>query len=874
MKYPAQLIVALGFVVGPTDWLDSKTSAQPPKIEALGQRELQFFESKIRPLLVEHCYACHSSEAGKAEGGLLVDSRPDLLKGGDSGPAVVVGDPRRSILMKAVLYEDLGTAMPPADAGGKLKSDEIAALEQWIRYGLPDPRSKSTAAKKETTENSTWWAFQPIKTASVPTVDSAWAKTDIDKFIAKTHQSNGLTPSPQAESHILLRRLHFDLTGLPPTPDEIASFEKAIKSSSWDQAYAQRVDELLASKQFGVHWGRHWLDVARFAESSGRDINITYPYAWRYRDYVIDSVNQDKPYDDFIREQLAGDLLPSKNDRDRASKLTATGLLAVGSRALNEMNPRQFALDQADEQIDTVFQATMGLTVACARCHDHKFDPIPQKDYTAVAGIFLSTKTLYGVPGLQQGRNAAKPLALPEEANLPHILPSIAKSEVQQMVARYREITGEMEEMQQERIRMFREMQSKGGSPTPDIQRDVVRRQALERQKGQVESKLMEYDDNGNPVALAMGVLDKPRGSSTNFTPPFARFVGRDMRDRTPFDAITDSPFFARGDLEMAGDKIPRGVPNLFGTAAGVKIPSDSSGRLELANWIVDPKNPMTSRVAVNRVWNWLLGQGLVTSVDNFGTTGSEPSHPELLDYLASRFRKHWSTKTLVREIVLTATYRQASTFDEAKLTIDPDNAYLWRMNPRRLEAESIRDAVMLASGTLDLRPQIGSTIARNGVGPADRNAVPLLQQFMNRRDRFASAPVEPAGRSIYLGLPRDSQPEILALFDMPDGTSVQGKRETTNVPAQSLFMMNSDWIAKQSSSLAGRITKAFPGKSTDQITSRLELAYRSTLGRSPSAVEAGAAEKLIASFGSSSDAAWTSLARSLFASAEFRYLD
>ncbi len=404
--------------------------------------------------------------------------------------------------------------------------------------------------------------------------------------------------------------------------------------------------------------------MARFAESSGRDINVSYPYAWRYRDYVIDSVNRDKPYNQFIREQIAGDLLPFRDDKDRAEKLTATAFLAVGSRALNEMNPRQFALDQADEQIDAVFQATMGLTVACARCHDHKFDPISQKDYTAVAGIFLSTKTLYGVPGLQQGRNAAKPLALPEDAGLAKVSSPISKTEIQQLIARYDEMNREMEEMRVERFRMIQQANSSGTQPTQDVQRDFVRRQALERQKGIVEAKLMEYDDDGNPLALSMGVVDKTSATSA---PSFARFVSRDIRDRSGFDSITDSPFFARGDLEMAGDKIPRGVPSLFGNADQVSIPADTSGRLQLADWIVDEQNPLTARVAVNRIWNWLIGQGIVAGVDNFGTTGNEPSHPALLDYLSKKFQSHWSVKQIVREIVLSATYQQASTFDEGK---------------------------------------------------------------------------------------------------------------------------------------------------------------------------------------------------------------
>jgi hypothetical protein len=841
---------------------EAKVQADEPK--PLSDRELQFFEGKVRPLLVKHCYACHSTESGKAEGGLRVDTRAALLKGGDSGPAVVIGDSRRSILMRAVLYDDLKVAMPPADAGGKLKNEEIAVLDQWIKMGLPDPREDVNADLDNSYDEARkWWAFQPLQSVDVPAASGDWDRNAIDRFIAEGLREQGLKPSSSAAPETLLRRIHFDLTGLPPSFDDIQAFQASIQKVGMNAAYEARVDQLLSSRDFGVHWGRHWLDVARFAESSGRDINISYPYAWRYRDYVIDSFDRDKPYDQFLVEQLAGDLLPYQNSQDQAEKLVATGFLAVGSRALNEMNPRQFALDQADEQIDAVFQATMGLTVACARCHDHKFDPIPQKDYTAVAGIFLSTKTLYGVPGLQQGRNSAKPLALPDDAKLPHVLAAVPKKSIDDMVQNFDEITREMDEMRRER---FQQMAQSGNSV--DLQREVRRRQTLERQKGNLEARLMEYDDSGRPVALTMGVLDKPAVS--NASTPFPRFVSRDFRGRTGFETISDSPFFARGELDLAGDKIPRGVPNILGNADQVTLNPSSSGRLELAQWIVDRNNPMTARVAVNRIWNWLIGQGIVASVDNFGTTGNQPTHPALLDYLAKSFQENWSTKALVRQIVLSATYQQASTFHEEHFTIDPENAYLWRMNPRRLDGESIRDAVLLTSGTLDTKPTIGSSVARNGLGPIDR---PPLLGPMYQRPSLGSTPTF-FGRSIYLGLPRDAQPELLALFDAPDAASVQGKRECTNVPAQSLFMMNSDWIAEQAAALAQRILAVHPGKVTDRLESRVELAYQLTLGRKPTASEHGAAKQLISAMGSNPTTAWTSLARGLYASAEFRYLD
>ncbi len=833
----------------------------------LTDRQLQFFEGKVRPLLVKHCYECHSTEAGKAEGNLLLDSRPGLLEGGDSGPAVVLGDPRRSLLMRAVRYEDLDLAMPPTEAGGKLSGEAIAVFEQWVAMGLPDPRLEATLdASRPAVEASRWWAFQPLQAPDLPEAFRGQDRSAIDYFIGEKLLAIGLKSSPRASTEQLLRRLHFDLTGLPPRLEELQRFHQQAMAASWEAAYRQRVDELLASPQFGVHWGRHWLDIARFAESSGRDINMAYPYAWRYRDYVIDSFNRDKTYADFLRQQLAGDLLPFKTPEERAENLIATGFLAVGSRALNEMNPRQFAVDQADEQIDTVFQATMGLTLACARCHDHKFDPMSQRDYTAVAGIFLSTKTLYGLPGLQNGRNASKPLALPEEAHLPMLAKPISRTAFEDMLAQYRQLDLQLADLQRERLRQFQANTPMTTNANPA--REVLQRQQLERQKSQLEGQLMEYDDDGRPVALAMGVVDKPLSSSQS---PFARFVGRNLRDRSAFESIADSPFFARGELEMAGDKVRRGVPQLLGNADQFQVADDVSGRLELAAWIVDPGNPLTPRVAVNRIWTWLIGQGLVKSVDNFGTTGSTPSHAELLDYLALSFQSHGSTKQLVREIVLSNSYQQASTYDSGSFEIDPENSYLWRMNPRRLEAESIRDAVLCAAGVLDDNPTIGSSIARRGLGPIDRPPGFLPAAFRRAPE---SLDADFVGRSIYLGLPRDALPEILSLFDGADATSVQGKRESTNVPSQSLFMLNSDWIAEQSRALAKRVLQTYPGPMLESFEDRLRLVYQLTLCRSPAKEEIAAARLLLSQMGLHPETGWSSLARGLFASAEFRYLD
>ncbi len=374
---------------------------------AITPEQSTFFEAKIRPVLAEKCYSCHSAQAEKVKGELLVDTRAGTLRGGENGPAIVPGDLGKSLLITAMRWQDADTGMPPKNKGGKLPESVIADFEQWVKMGAPDPREgASTVAKAyDPVAAKSWWAYQPMTKPAVPQPkDAGWAKTNIDRFILAKLEEKNLKPVADADAATLTRRLYLDLSGLPPPPGATAN-----------------VDQLLNSRQFAERWARHWLDVARFAETTGRDVNVTMPEAWRYRDYVIDAFHADKPFDQFIREQIAGDLLPDSGDADRAKKLIATGFLAVGPKPLNGTDPRQFAVDLADEQIDTVSQAFMGMTVSCARCHDHKFDPISQKDYTALAGILLSTETRFGTVGGVQGRNASTLVEIPASAGLKKI---------------------------------------------------------------------------------------------------------------------------------------------------------------------------------------------------------------------------------------------------------------------------------------------------------------------------------------------------------------------------------------------------------------------------------------------------------------------
>ncbi len=382
--------------------------------EKLPREHVEFFEKKVRPVLVQHCYSCHAKDAKKIGGGLLLDSKQGWVKGGNTGPAIVPGDPDESLLISAVQHIDL--EMPPK---GKLPDSQIDDLVQWVKMGAPDPRDDVTAQliKREINieQGRQYWAFQPPQRRDAPAVkNAAWPAGDIDRFVLAKLEADGITPVADADPAVLIRRLYFDLIGLPPSPEDVDAFVKecSAKSASGDSALETLVDKLLASPQFGERWGRHWLDVARYAESTGMERNVTFPAAWRYRDYVIEAVNNDKPYDQFVREQIAGDLLPGTDEKNRDERIIATGFLAMGPKSLNERNRDVFVMDVVDEQIDVASRAVMGITVSCARCHDHKFDPFPQQDYYALAGIFRSCQTYYGATGGQGNRQPSSLIAL------------------------------------------------------------------------------------------------------------------------------------------------------------------------------------------------------------------------------------------------------------------------------------------------------------------------------------------------------------------------------------------------------------------------------------------------------------------------------
>ncbi len=878
VKTSSLLAFSIALLPAATAFAALDEAAKPAAQITAEQRD--FFEKKIRPVLADKCYKCHAENSDKIKGGLTLDTREGLRRGGENGPAVVPGDLKESLLIEAVRYANKDFAMPPEKAGGRLADEVIKDFEKWVQMGAPDPRAGTAkiVKKYDAEKAKEWWSYQPPK-KSPPLVvkDAAWPKTDLDRFILAGLEAKGLKPVPDADKLTLIRRVYFDLAGLPPSMPEITAF---VQDKAPD-AFAKVVDRLLASPQFGERWGRHWLDVARFAESSGKDFNTAYPHSWRYRDYVIAAFNADKPYDEFIREQIAGDLLPAKDDRERAEHQIATGYLAIGTKSLNEQNPRQFALDVADEQIDTISQGILGMTIACARCHDHKFDPIPQREYYAMAGIFLSTDTRYGTAAGLQNRHPSKLIELPTGANVPKLAKTMSAEERTR-----KEI--QLVALKKERDELIAERQKARRSGAAENPQAGVRALRLIAQVGELEAELNAFDTAGQPKGLAMGVMDRPAaGSAEGFGGRFREGIRSQIYARpAAFGAITDSPLFARGEPDKPGEKVPRGFISALSHAEAPAIPARSSGRREFADWMTAAENPLTARVMTNRVWHWLFGRGIVESTDNFGTTGQMPKNQALLDDLALRFRDGgWSVKKLVREIVLSRSYQLGSGFEGKAFAADPENTLNWRMSQRRLDAECIRDAMLATSRQLQLQPPTGSPVALAGEGPLARPRGGNAESMINAATNV---------RSVYLPIVRDLLPDALAAFDFPEPSLVIGARETTNVPSQALFLLNSPFVAVQAQRLGERVVGSYPagpnGGASANLDERIAYAYWLVFCRPPTNSERTAAAAFFRKFpaawskGDNSTpgfrnpeavtAAWTSFCRALFASAEFRYLN
>jgi hypothetical protein len=758
-----------------------------------GAEDYQFFEAKVRPLLVERCYSCHSARSRKQRGGLRLDTRAGIRTGGDNGPAIVPGDPEKSLLIQAVRYRHESLQMPPKK---RLPDGETATLVEWVRRGAPIPEDVAEAASTvDLVQGRKFWSFQPPQRTPSPEARNAtWANCAIDTFILAELEKQGLEPSPPAARRVLVRRAYFDLIGLPPRPEDVEAF---VRDSAPD-AYPRLVERLLASPRYGERWGRFWLDLARYCDI-GESWSESKAQSYLYRDWVVRAFNEDLPYDRFVQKQLAADLMPGAVPADRA----ALGFLGLSPTYWKELKLdkdviKTIVAEEWEERIEAVTSTFLGLTVACARCHNHKFDPITMQDYYALAGVFASIR--------------------PVDRTL---LPDDRAAVVRQARDRVRALEGQISALQKKK-------------PAPP-----EREQQVSEWKAQIEQLKKATPDYDSPLAPAVDeaslhvLADGPHRTRLEWRAGASQDVAMQMR----------------GNPANAGAVVPRRFLAVLSPDAPRPF-HQGSGRLGLARALVTEGAPLSARVLVNRIWKHHFGRGLVETPSNFGTQGERPSHPRLLDDLTARFIGHgWSLKWLHREIMLSATYRQASSSTDPasarSQSVDPDNRLLGRMNRKRLEVEAWRDAMLAVSGSLDLHM---------GGPPQD------LGDPKNRR------------RTIYGTIKRRELNDLLRLNDFPDPTAHSPARIPTTTPLQQLFVLNSPFIQQQALALVQRLNAETPGSTEGRVQRAYHLLYGrpATVGQVKRAVEFLAAGP----DGLASDARWQQYAQVLLGSNEFLFVD
>ena len=795
---------------------------QPAAGADVSPEGLDFFEKKVRPILVNHCYECHSAKSKKVEGSFLLDARDSLIKGGDSGPGLVPGDPDQSLFITAVRQTDKDLRMPPKQ---KLSASQIADLETWVKMGAPDPRTVVTAPITATAspkygigleEGRKFWSFQPVQDYPLPKVkDATWPRTPVDDFILARLESAGVTASPTADKRTLLRRVTFDLTGLPPTPGEMNDFLADTSS----QAFEKVVDRLLDSPRYGERWGRHWLDVVRYADTCGNSSDYPVPQAHKYRDWVIRAFNRDMPYDQFLREQLAGDLLPEGSEAERYERITATGYLAIAKRfGGNRKGDPHLTVE---DTIDNLGRAVLGYSIACARCHDHKFDPITMSDYYGLYGIFSSTR--YPFPGAEVVKKQED------------FVPLMRSEEIAALLKPFNEKVAALEaEIKQLEVA---ESEAKKAADSPDKKAQV---EAATKAVTEARKKRTAVQAEAPIINSAYAVVDaEPANAKVHL----------------------------RGDPKRLGDEVPRHFPNVLG---GQELPADckTSGRLQLAEWLTDAKNPLTARVMVNRLWQYHFGQGIVRTSNDFGRRGTAPSHPELLDYLAARFVANgWSVKAIHKLILLSHTWQLASTDVSESAKLDPNNELFWKFTRHRLDAEAIRDTMLFVSGDLDEQ-----------AGGAHPFPPQHTWQWTQHSPFFAV--YETKRRSVYLMQQRFRKNPYLALFDGADPSSSTGVRLQSTTPLQALFLMNDPFAHSQAKKFADRVTLA----AADEIA-RIDMAYQIAMNRSPTAEEQNDCADFLKKYREKLTAlktpadqleakTWAALARAIMSTNEFVFVD
>jgi Protein of unknown function (DUF1553)/Protein of unknown function (DUF1549)/Planctomycete cytochrome C len=905
---------------------------------------VEFFEAKVRPLLVTHCYECHSEDAAKSEnlqGGLRLDHREGVLHGGESGPAIVSGKPDESLLIKSIRYSDKSLQMPPTQP---LSSEEVAILERWVSMGAPDPREGKAvvSAKREIDFEAgrKLWAFlAPVKQATPSTVDVNWPKQSLDHFILAALEHRSLRPVRPATRQELIRRATFDLIGLPPTPEEVDAFVNDAEPKAWERV----IDRLLASPHYGERWGRYWLDVARYADDQGNSFLTPTPAAFLYRDWVVKALNDDMPYDEFVRLQIAGDEVPGPA-ADYVTRLAGLGFQSLGPQfrkgAAGEAKAKA---DELEDRVDTLSRGILGLTVSCARCHDHKFDPIPTRDYYSLAAAYngaawpmrmlaspetvevhrqWTAKVEQQTAGLkkwkeeqsrQHGKQAlervdayviaASKMLVLRNQKLPLDDLAFAKQEGLELyfLNRWVKVLGESSD--DPLLKGLREATKQATDAASVLTSDAVRQQAdnlktfavaaLESLKAseqpatdrakQPTPTLPEHEqllkillkDANAPFFVAenelVSVLTEPEKQQLA-----SLQLELDTLTKNPAPSGPMMPsiqgggqgmqVFVRGNPERLGEPAPPGFLRILSSESQPE--GKPFSRLELANAIVSPQNPLTARVLVNRVWHYHFGRGIVPTLSNFGQLGGPPSHPELLDTLAVQFMESgWSIKWLHREIMQSATYQLSSDQHADNMTVDPGNEFLWRMSPRRLDFEAWRDALLSVSGSLDA--QLG--------GPSIDQTTPGVKEvegfnFFSRLNGFEAD--NPAGRrrTLYTVVSRYAPNATLTLFDFPEPNVTSDQRIATTVPQQQLFVLNSPFMFEMSREFAKRLKDAAPA---DQ--DRLRLAWQLANSRLPTDEEISVAMEFLNAPAGSADndqlSRWEQLSHALLAGNEFIFL-
>lgn len=761
------------------------------------EEQLTFFEQEVKPLLKAHCTKCHGEGKGKLKGDLDLTRREGILKGGETGPSVKLDKPEESLLLKALHYTDKNLEMPPE---GKLPAAKIEVFTKWVKVGLPmKDFGTNTAAKepepkggKVTEEAKKHWAYQPIKKPEIPQVKGV-TTNPIDHFILAKLEAKGVPIYPPAEKLHLIRRVTYDLTGLPPTPEEIDSF---LNDSS-PNAYEKLVDRLLASEAYGEKWARHWLDVVRYGETNGYERDGAKPYVWRYRDYVIRSFNADKPYDQFIKEQLAGDEFPQES----ADAIIATGYYRLGLWDDEPADPKQSLFDELDDFVATTSQTFLATTLNCVRCHEHKVDPFPHADYYKFAAFFRDIRHYSNDRNTASAANM-RDITDPEKRK-------VYEGELGARKTKIAELTKQLEALENE---VIKKMSAEDQRASEGIDRPLVVAKAIkmfdEKQRNQynaLKKERTELEKKPNPPQeLALAI------NNCYVQPPKTHIM-------------------IRGNPHSPGAEVEPAFPEIFGLPKPV-IPAPAKGakssgrRTVLANWIASRENPLTARVMVNRIWHYHFGKGIVPTPSDFGKLGQPPSHPELLDWLASDFMQEgWKIKRVHKLILMSQTYRRSAVepsdpkVAETALRLDPGNILLGRFPMRRLTAEEVRDSILQVSGQLN----------RKMYGPSVYPKIPrevLAGQSVPGAGWPTSPPEEGNRRSIYVHIKRSLQVPILITHDQADPDSPCPVRYTTTVPTQSLGMLNGEFTNLAAKEFVKRLNKEAPNDLNQQIARVIRL--------------------------------------------------